>query len=108
MVAIGAQCEGVNVAAAYFLHARKMAFEGTLEDPSVDLVKNFLLMAFYMLGACRRNSAFMYIGVASRSAEILGLQSPANYAHMNDPDVDNRSVIIHCYVSTRSTNENFT
>lgn len=90
MVAIGAQCTGAQVAAAYFSHARKMAFEGTIEDPSVGLVKTFLLMSFYMLGACRRNSAFMYIGVASRSAEILGLHAPAYYEHMSKAERDSR------------------
>lgn len=62
--------------------ARKIVFEGMLEDPTVHLVRIFLLMAFYMLGACRRNSAFMYIGVASKSADILGLHAAANVRHL--------------------------
>lgn len=59
-----------------------MAFERMLDDPTVNLVRTFLLMAFYMLGACRRNSAFMYIGVASKAADILGLDMPAHYERM--------------------------
>lgn len=39
----------------------------------MDLVRAFLLMSFYMFGACRRNAAFMYLGVAARSAVALGL-----------------------------------
>ncbi|KAI8943672.1 hypothetical protein NX059_001656 [Plenodomus lindquistii] len=57
--------------------------EGMLEEPSLDLVRVFLLMAFYMFGACRRNSAFMYLGVASKAADILGLHVSAQYKRMS-------------------------
>lgn len=86
MVAIGAQCYGptkdaVVWAAELFSFARKLAFAQMLESPSLDLVRVFLLMAFYMFGACRRNSAFMYLGVASKSADILGLHMSAQQKH---------------------------
>lgn len=48
-------------------------------DPSVDMVRNFLLMSFYMLGACHRNAAFMYLGVASKAASALGLHRHDQY-----------------------------
>mgnify|MGYP003624091027 CR=1 FL=1 len=88
MVAIGAQCCGptkdaVSWAAGLFYHARKLAMERMLEEPSLDLVRVFLLMAFYMCGACRRNSAFMYLGVASKAADILGLHMSAQYKHLS-------------------------
>lgn len=35
-----------------------------------------------MLGACRRNSALMYIGIASSISMILGLHFPENYQHL--------------------------
>lgn len=92
MVAIGAQCRGLKVAASYFSHARKMAFEDSLENPSVDCVRIFLLMAYYMLGASRRNSACMYIGVASRSADILALHVPAYHQHATKDERDTRHV----------------
>lgn len=41
----------------------------------MDLVRVFLLMSFYMFGACRRNAAFMYLGVAARSAVAVGLHA---------------------------------
>ncbi|KAF3001238.1 hypothetical protein E8E13_002737 [Curvularia kusanoi] len=87
MVAIGAQCYGptkdaVVWAAELFSYARKIAFAQMLESPSLDLVRVFLLMAFYMFGACRRNSAFMYLGCASRAADILGLHEAAQHKHM--------------------------
>jgi hypothetical protein len=88
MVAIGAQCygptkEAVVWAAGLFSYARKLAFAQMLENPSLDLVRVFLLMAFYMFGACRRNSAFMYLGCASRAADILGLHESAQHKHTN-------------------------
>lgn len=69
-----------------------MAFEGMLEDPTVNLVKAFVLMAFYMFGACRRNSAFMYLGVAAKSADILGLHAAAQYSRMSRSERESRSV----------------
>ncbi|TLS27423.1 hypothetical protein PpBr36_04239 [Pyricularia pennisetigena] len=91
MIAIGAQCRGKSsvdgaTAAKYFAQARKMAFDDMLQDPTLDLTRAFLLMAFYMLGACRRNSAFMYIGVASKAADILGLHIEAQHRHLK-PDI---------------------
>lgn len=81
MIAIGAQSQGTNAsdtqrAKKYFTQAQKMAFIDMLQDPSLNMVKIFLLMAMYMLGACRRNTAFMYIGIASKAATILGLHVP--------------------------------
>lgn len=84
IIAIGGQCRGVEpldrqYAAKYFTQGQKLAFEGMLQDPSLDLVRVFLLMGFYMLGACRRNTAFMYIGVASKAACTLGLHVADQY-----------------------------
>ncbi|KAH8682636.1 hypothetical protein BX600DRAFT_506210 [Xylariales sp. PMI_506] len=78
MIAIGARCRGTGpedfaTAEKYFTHARKISFEGLLQNPTLDLIRSFLLMAFYMCCACRRNPAFMYLGVASKAADILGL-----------------------------------
>lgn len=85
MVAIGSQCRGSNQveikqAGKYFAQAQKMAFVDMLQNPSLSMIRIFLLMAFYMLGACRRNTAFMYIGIASKAATILGLHIP--YQHV--------------------------
>lgn len=78
MLAIGSQCRAQNPVDAFnaarcFTCAQKWAFEGFLCDPSLDMVRVFLLMAFYMLGACHRNAAFMYLGIASKAACALGL-----------------------------------
>ncbi|KAJ5813214.1 hypothetical protein N7447_010237 [Penicillium robsamsonii] len=80
MVAIGAQSypndpKNLQVERFYFARGQSRAFANMLEDPSMDLMRVFLLMSFYMLGACRRNTAFMYLGVASRAAVALGLHA---------------------------------
>jgi hypothetical protein len=93
MVAIGAQCSGCSnedaaSAAALFSYARRLCLERMLENPSLELVKVFILMAFYMFGACRRNSAFMYLGVASKAADILGLHMSPQHKHL-PPEIRN-------------------
>ncbi|KAJ4015469.1 hypothetical protein NW752_006931 [Fusarium irregulare] len=93
IIAIGAQCESLSsskrAGQAYFRKARAQAFEGFLEDPDLDMVRTFLLMAFYMLGECRRNAAFMYLGVAAKAALALGLHSRESYGQK--PDVGDQS-----------------
>ncbi len=69
-----------------------MGFEGMLLDPSLDMICIFLLMSMYMLGACRRNGAFMYLGVAARSAHALGLHVPESYLHLEPDEHSLRSV----------------
>ncbi|KAJ0415190.1 hypothetical protein BJY00DRAFT_293847 [Aspergillus carlsbadensis] len=78
MIAIGAQSSKndsaiTRVERYFFTRAQQCAFAGMLENPSFDLIRLFILMAFYMMGACRRNAAFMYLGVAARAAAALGL-----------------------------------
>lgn len=108
MIAIGAQVRGnskddVVRASKYFAQGRKMAFEKWLEDPTVSLIRTFVLMAFYMFGACRRNSAFMYLGVAAKSADILGLHVASQNRHMPKTERDSRFVQDYMIVETRTT-----
>ena len=82
MIAVGAQSYRSSPATIqserfFFARGQRSAFDNMLENPSLELVRVFLLMSFYMLGACRRNAAFMYIGIAARAAAALGL-------HLND------------------------
>jgi hypothetical protein len=84
VIAIGGQCRGsshldLEYAAKYFAKGQQIAFEGMLKDPSINMVKIFLLMTFYMLGACHRNAAYMYLGVASKAAAALGLHIAKQY-----------------------------
>ncbi len=70
---------------AYFRDSQTYAFAGMLEDPDIDMVRIFLLMSFYLLGECRRNTAFLYLGIATRAAVALGLHSKETYTDMGDP-----------------------
>lgn len=100
VIAIGAQCksplEAQQVGPPYFRQAQQRAFAGMLEDPNVDMVRAFLLMAFYMLGHCRRNTAFMYLGIAARAAVALGMHSPHSYTDLKDPVCQHR---LHIWMS---------
>ncbi|KAL4981306.1 hypothetical protein BDW68DRAFT_196785 [Aspergillus falconensis] len=85
MIAIGAQSAKNDLSPAimrverfFFKRAQQCAFAGMLENPSLDLIRLFILLSFYMLGACRRNAAFMYLGVAARAAAALGLHLRAS------------------------------
>jgi hypothetical protein len=87
-VAIGGQCRAsgppdLQYAARYFSRAQKTAMAGGLEDPCLDMVRCFLSMAFYMFGACRRNAAFLYLGIASQASSALGLHVTEQYRHFS-------------------------
>lgn len=91
VIAIGGQCRASNpldlrYAVRYFSRAQKAALAGGLEDPCLDMVRCFLLMTFYMLGACRRNAAFLYLGVASQASSALGLHVTEQYRHFSMRD----------------------
>ncbi|KAJ5580013.1 uncharacterized protein N7459_005998 [Penicillium hispanicum] len=87
ILAIGAQArasdaQDAQCAAVYFARARSVAFEGMLADPSISMVRLFLLLAFFTLGACRQNAAFIYLGVASKAAIVLGLHQPMSWRRL--------------------------
>ncbi|EXJ65517.1 hypothetical protein A1O7_01858 [Cladophialophora yegresii CBS 114405] len=91
MVSIGAQCRASDAldhryASTLFSRAQKAVLGDGLEDPSIDMVRCFLLMTFYMLGACRRNAAFMYLGIASQASSALGLHVTEQYRHFSVGD----------------------
>jgi hypothetical protein len=95
MLAIGAQCRGSRLSDAEyatrcFSRAQQIAFEGMLCNPSINMIRLFLLMAFYMLGACHRNAAFIYLGVAAKAASALGLHVKEVYKHVQDAELDTR------------------
>ncbi|KAH7462781.1 hypothetical protein FOMA001_g18336 [Fusarium oxysporum f. sp. matthiolae] len=66
----------------HFDRGQKLAFEGMLLDPTGDLVAVFLMMSIYMLNACKRNGAFIYLGVATRVAHAIGLHLPESYRNL--------------------------
>ncbi|KAG5923909.1 hypothetical protein E4U42_004801 [Claviceps africana] len=100
VVAIGAQCKSASsaqdIARSYFRRAQSDAFVDMLEDPDIDVVRLFVLMAFYLLGECRRNTAFMYLGIATRAAVALGLHSRESY---HDLDAATQSLRLRIWFS---------
>lgn len=65
------ECE--KLAEHYFGYGRKLATANLMEEPSLQTVQAFLLISYYMLLCCRRNGAFVNLGVAVRAAYALGI-----------------------------------
>lgn len=87
-LAIGAQLhsssdELKDLAASHFWHGREIAFKGMLGVQSLSMVRLFTLLAFYMIGACQRDTASMYLGVAAKAAAILGLHRSGTYQNLS-------------------------
>ncbi|KAJ5555438.1 Aldolase-type TIM barrel [Penicillium sp. DV-2018c] len=75
VLAIGAQVSDLDqtVAEHYFGSGRQLAFSSFQETPSIHTIQSYILVSMYMLGACRRNGAFMNLGVALRAAYAVGI-----------------------------------
>ncbi len=99
IVSIGAQCRAESsldhrYATTLFARARKTIMADGVEDPGIDLIRCSLLMTFYTLGACRRNAAFMYLGIASQASSALGLHVTEQYRHFSAEDQIVRQVVV--------------
>ncbi|KAE8148692.1 coma-domain-containing protein [Aspergillus avenaceus] len=75
VLAIGAQVSDTNqtLAEKYFVSGRQLAFSAFTETPSIYTIQSYVLISMYMLGACRRNGAFMNLGIALRAAYAVGI-----------------------------------
>jgi len=75
VLAIGAQVSDINQTQAeqYFSSGRQLAFAAFQETPSLHTIQSYILVSMYMLGACRRNGAFMNLGIALRAAYAVGI-----------------------------------
>ncbi|KAJ5085676.1 hypothetical protein N7532_010447 [Penicillium argentinense] len=75
VLAIGAQVSNVHqdVAERFFGSGRQLAFSAFQETPSIHTIQSYILVSMYMLGACRRNGAFMNLGIALRAAYAVGI-----------------------------------
>ncbi|KIW84321.1 hypothetical protein Z517_03571 [Fonsecaea pedrosoi CBS 271.37] len=74
--AIGAQTcpeDKDALAKVYFDYGRFLTASYFMEDPSIPTVQAYAMITMYLLGASRRNAAFMYLGTAVRAAYALGL-----------------------------------
>lgn len=57
----------------YLWRGRELVASSFMDGPSVLTIESYALITFYMLSACRRNGAFMLLGIAVRAAYALGL-----------------------------------
>ncbi|KAH7134578.1 hypothetical protein B0J13DRAFT_597520 [Dactylonectria estremocensis] len=76
VLAIGAQTgpeDKDTLAEEFFNYGRYLTVETLMEDPDIPTIQAFALITMYLLGASRRNSAFMYLGLGVRAAYSLGL-----------------------------------
>ncbi|CAG8908786.1 unnamed protein product [Penicillium egyptiacum] len=75
VLAIGTQVSDIDQAVAeqYFGSGRQLAFSAFQETPSISTIQSYILVSMYMLGACRRNGAFMNLGIALRAAYAVGI-----------------------------------
>ncbi|KAF7157122.1 hypothetical protein CNMCM5623_001110 [Aspergillus felis] len=75
VLAIGVQVSEINqdLAEQYFISGRQLAFSAFTETPSLYTIQSYVLISMYMLGACRRNGAFMNLGIALRAAYAVGI-----------------------------------
>ncbi|KAL5341761.1 hypothetical protein BJX70DRAFT_395493 [Aspergillus crustosus] len=98
-LAIGAQARGqaddLPLGKAYFSRARTIAIENMFVSQTPDSIRIFLLVAFYMLGACNRSGAAMFLGVASKGAMMLGLPGTLNQEDDQRGEIGNRMRIWH-------------
>ncbi|KAF5700782.1 transcriptional regulatory [Fusarium globosum] len=66
----------------HFERGQKVAFDSMLLNPTGELVAIFLLMSIYMVNACKRDGAFIYLGVATRVAHAIGMHLPDSYRNL--------------------------
>ena len=74
--AIGAQThpdDWDEMAEKYFNYGRYLTICGATVEPSISTIQAYILLTMYLLGASRRNAAFMYLGIAVRAAYALGI-----------------------------------
>ncbi|GJC83537.1 activator of stress genes 1 [Colletotrichum liriopes] len=64
----------------YFNYGRFLAVSYAMENPTNNTLRSYILITVYLLGASRRNSAFMHLGVAVRAAYALGIHRRDNPA----------------------------
>lgn len=73
ILAIGYQRDREPLAQACFEYARDRAFAHLSGELSISTVHAFLLVTLFMLGACQINGAFLFFGIAVRTAYSVGI-----------------------------------
>ncbi|KAI4725831.1 hypothetical protein E4T49_06425 [Aureobasidium sp. EXF-10728] len=94
VLAIGAQVSSADgdqtLAEKYFNRGRHMAVMSLTDAPSLRTIQAYLCITMYMLGACRRNAAFMQFGIAVRAAFALGMHKSSTHALFDETEAGAR------------------
>jgi hypothetical protein len=61
---------------SFFYHGRRIALVELTEYPSKETAQAFMLISLYMLGCCRRDGAYLNLGIAVSAAKSLGYHRP--------------------------------
>lgn len=57
---------------SFFHHGRRIALMELTEYPTMETTQAFTLICLYMLGCCRRDGAYLNLGIAISAAKSLG------------------------------------
>ncbi|KAH0343728.1 hypothetical protein KCU83_g8667, partial [Aureobasidium melanogenum] len=94
VLAIGAQVSSTDgdqtLAEKYFNRGRYMAVMTLTDAPSLLTIQAYLCITMYMLGACRRNAAFMQFGIAVRAAFALGMHKSSTHTLFDETEAGAR------------------
>lgn len=79
-LAIGALTRGLDddlpLSEAYFSRSCTIAFKDALMSQNLGKIRLFILLAFYALSSCKRDSAAMFLAIAAKAAVIIDLGIP--------------------------------
>lgn len=56
-------------------HGQRIALMESTVYPTMETTQAFMLISLYMLGSCRRDGAYMNLGIAVSAAKSLGISS---------------------------------
>ncbi|KAL2759897.1 hypothetical protein ACRALDRAFT_2116058 [Sodiomyces alcalophilus JCM 7366] len=73
VLAIGYQASQEDLAFAYFDYARGIALANLSGNLTIATIQAFVLITLYMLGSCQTNGAFIFFGIAVRTAYSIGV-----------------------------------
>lgn len=74
-----------DLAERYFNYGRQQAVVHLMDDPCLSTVIAFSLISYYMLASCRRNGAFTNLGIAARTAYVVGIHRHETNNAIGDP-----------------------
>lgn len=67
-----ASAQDLHRSQSFFYHGRRIALMELTEYPSMETAQAFILISLYMLGCCRRDGAYLNLGIAISAAKSLG------------------------------------